>query len=104
MDKLYRYETVSYAPSLDEDNYPVGASQVKVELHTFDIIGKTKCGVWINYRCTKKFVNQNARKQFANKTPTEARLAFIARKKRQLRILQHQLETVKQSLVLIQLE
>jgi hypothetical protein len=102
--ELYRYETMQWAAPLDWEGYPSGRGRVEVVLKTFDILRITKCGSWIEYQGRKKFVNHNARKQFANKTKEEAKTAFIARKKSQLRILQHQIDVIEQSLDLMQPE
>lgn len=104
---LYRYDTVAWAAPLDDNDYPIGPSKVTIVLNTFPILSRTTCGVWIDYQAprsssTKKFVNLNARKQFANKSPAEAKQSFIARKKRQLRILKHEVDAVEQSLYLIE--
>ena len=65
---------------------------VEIVLRRYKIISHTKCGVWINLFFDKdKFVNQNARKQYASKTKKQALEQFIYRKRRHVSILDNQL-------------
>lgn len=102
LTKLYRYEEVRYAPMLDGREYVVVRARIEVELYEFKVIRVTKCGAWIYDRVGReRFVNLEARKQYACKTAVEARIAFIARKKRQHQILTAQLKDVEKSLELV---
>jgi len=65
-------------------------------IHSF-----TKCGVWIymsqyaTYQSKLKFVNMQSKKKYACETKEEALISFKARKNRQIRILNRQIETAK---------
>jgi hypothetical protein len=78
-------------------------------LTKYPIIKRTRCGAWIalgfifqwhevSDSTDKRFVNLQARKKFACETEEEALLSFMARKKRQIRILDSQLQQAKQAL------
>lgn len=70
-------------------------------LHTtYPIIKRTKCGAWIDYWGSKKFVNLEARKRFACLTAEEALKSFQARKRRQISILKHRLAEAEAALTL----
>lgn len=92
MRKLYRYE-------YDDFTY-----QLRVD--EFNIIKETRCGVWIqkySWSLThKKFVNMHATKRFAWETKEEALKSFIARKTRQVEILENELNRAKSGLFLAQ--
>ena len=65
---------------------------IEIVLKRYKIVRHTKCGVWI-YRdfAGDKFVNLNARKQYASKTQNQALEQFIHRKRRHISILDSQL-------------
>ena len=80
--KMYRYDQ-----HIDENG------SVTVRLLKFNVIRETACGVWVSlWPGKKRFINTNARKQFAYSTIEQAREAFIARKRRHIAILDYQLE------------
>ncbi len=86
---LYRYKASDYG----------GA--IILELDRYPVLKATKCGVWIQptvypSNC-KKFVNLNARKQWACRTPEEAFISYQHRKARQISILEAQLRRAKQA-------
>ena len=67
----------------------------------YAIIKETKCGVWICETYGKKrFINVNAKKQWACLTKELAIESFISRKNRQISILNSQLEQAKEHLKL----
>lgn len=109
--KLYRYYDVQYSAGCDEWGNNIGAGRVGVYLQEFEIVKETKCGVWIltgfwfgspeetpPKEC-QKFVNLTARKQFACRTIEDAKESFIARKKRQIKILSAQITRAEKALV-----
>ena len=63
----------------------------------FKIIRRTPKGAWIKYWNEKgeKFVNLEARKQFASETKEIARTNFLARKKRYASILSSRLRSTE---------
>lgn len=97
IDKLYRYEDIRYAPPVDEFERPIGEGTLSVELRTYIVRKHTPCGVWIDGR----FVNLKANKRFACPTMEEAKESFIARKKRQIRILSARLKDAQRALEII---
>lgn len=76
----------------------VDSHQVGVYLGRFAILRTTKCGVWIDMLGAEKFVNLQARKQYACVTPEKALDSYIARKKRQISILKGQLDKAEKGL------
>lgn len=86
---LYRFED-----SMD-------AFGVKVHPRKFKVIKETPCGYWIElfyWGDDKKWVSKVARKRYAYPTKHEALTSFKARKKRQIEILEAQLNQARQSL------
>jgi Zn-finger nucleic acid-binding protein len=92
----YRFDDVMYAP-MPSGEYGewVGPSTLKVELHKYQVVKITPCGVWLD---VGKFVKTAARKRFACPTEAEARESFLARKKRQLSILSAQVSRVERAI------
>jgi len=114
---LYRYE--SYRNVSCDEYDTVYRGSMKMKLYTYNIIKETKCGCWIftGYHLVnrileskdvskeyQKFVNLTCNKKFACRTIEDAKESFIARKKRQIRILTSQLDDAKEALNLISLE
>lgn len=86
---LYRYEDLHYADHL----------HVQVILREFLITKITPRGAWVDNYGTPRFVLSGAYKRFACPTKKEAIESFIARKKRQVRILTAQCEIAQKSLL-----
>lgn len=95
---LYRYEAS-----------PVGEgiwSQINLVLFVYHVVRLTPEGYWIqygeraqsNYFGKAQFVNTTATKQYAWPTPDLALKSYIARKRRQITILTHQLAQAERSL------
>lgn len=93
MKVMYRYDDVLCG---DENS-----SFVKVRLSTFEVVAVTPCGVQINFYGRKKFINLQARRQYACETKEKAKISFIARKRRQASILGRQLANVNAALAII---
>lgn len=89
---LYRYEervTVSIYG---------GDRRVNLELNKYEILRKTKCGVWISgpgYRDRFVDTRSTTRKKFACITEEEALASYMARRSCQIRILEARLRTAK---------
>lgn len=93
-EKYYRYIDILWSEN-----------GVRIRLEEYDVIKHTRCGVWIkDFVRGKRFVNSNARKKFALPTKEEAKKSFIARKERQIRILEAQLDRAKHALQFIEEE
>lgn len=94
-DLLYRVEERVHGRGyIDEfDNYhSLPGYEAGTTVVTFEVIRRTKCGVWIDDYGVEKFVNLGARKQYASETVKEAAEQFYWRKRRQVKILRAQLE------------
>jgi hypothetical protein len=98
--RLYRYEDIAYVSGSDEWDYPTSDYTLKVELLEYQVLKRTRKGVWINYKYggRKRFVLLNARKKFAYATKEEALKSFIARKKSQIKILKDKLDRAERAL------
>lgn len=98
MKYLYRYRDY-VTSSYDCISETFGSSYVRVIMDSYLILKRTPKGAWIHLDSwQKKFVNLTARKQFACETPKKARLSFIFRKKRQIKLLKSQLKHAEHAL------
>ena len=91
----YRFDDVMYAPMPSEYGEWVGPSTLEVELRKYQVVKVTPCGVWLD---VGRFVKTAARKRFACPTEAEARESFLARKRRQLSILNAQVSRVERAI------
>lgn len=94
----YRYEEVRYAAPVDEWDIPMGKGRLELRLLRLPVRRHTPKGVWLE---TGSFVRKQARKRYAYPTEAEAKEAFIARKRAQIRILNAQLEHAREALALL---
>jgi hypothetical protein len=97
---FYRYEDHGVACGSEEYGF---SSRREVFLREFRVIKETPKGAWIEtmFCGAKRFVRLDARKQYACPTVELARQSFVARKKRQIKILTTQLENAKHALAVI---
>lgn len=91
--KFYRYEEVNY--------HQIG---IRVHERVFELIKETPKGYWINLFPDmgwneKKWVSSNAKKRYAYPTKEEALSSFLARKRRQIEILEAQLSNARMALM-----
>ncbi len=84
--KLYRVD--SSANGLLASNSFLFASE-------YAIIRTTPKGVWVQAWGVKKFILNNARKRFAYPTLEEAKVSFIARRRKYVQILEAKIENAK---------
>ena len=93
------YRFVDYGVSVGSEEYGF-SSRREVFLREFRVIKETPKGAWIevSFAGDKRFVRLDARKQYACPTVELARQSFIARKKRQIKILTTQLGNAKLAL------
>ena len=87
---LYRYEDHEYAN--------IG---VRVEMRKFRVIKETPCGYWVKLFESfddTKWVSKTAKKRFAYPTMSQALTSFKARKRRQIEILQAQINRARSAL------
>lgn len=96
----YRYEDVRYAAAVDEYGYARGPGRTEVRLLELQVSKVTPKGVWLALGGwgTPRFVLREARKQYASPTIDAALTAFIARKRRQCRILRARLANAEEAL------
>jgi len=96
--RLYRYADVAYGSIFDED-YSTSYT-VKIELLEYEVIKRTKKGVWILsvHGGKDHFVLLNAKKKFAYATKEEALESFLRRKNSQIKILKNKLAQAEMAL------
>lgn len=104
---LYRYDTYRQCTSTDESMERCLASKAVVYCSEFEVIKETPKGYWINTGFNQllspnKWVSKTSRKRFAHLSKDNAWESFIARKKRQVQILQAQLANAQECLTLKQ--
>lgn len=99
----YRCFERHYAPSLDEFDNPIsGSGRVEVIYDRFPIVRRTPKGVWIDNYGERKFILLTANKKFACETLEQARESFVARKRRQIRILTAGIRSAEQAIALVE--
>lgn len=96
----YRIVDGRYAPASDEWGMPVGAGQVYVSVLEYRVMRETAKGVRLD---NGRFVLRDARKRFACPTVEEAVESYLARKYRQLYLLNKTVEQVEVALALLPL-
>jgi hypothetical protein len=101
MEYLYRLRDQLFSNGADEYGESTG-SHVQVLLDRFCIMKRTPKGAWIDAWGEKKFVNLTARKQYACETLDAAKQSYLARKKRQVRILSSRLSSAESAIRLIE--
>lgn len=111
----YRIEEKRYAASLDEFERPMGRGSLKLICYTYLVTKHTPKGVWLKagmfsdtgsyaFGGKPRFVRREANKRFACPTRKEAYESFMARKKRQIRILAARLCDAEEALAKAQKE
>jgi len=98
IDTWYRYRDYRVAPYINEFGENVGRSKTEIALEAFRVIKHTPKGVQLDIDNETRFVRINSNKRFACPTIKEAKISFVARKKRQFKILKAQIESVKEAL------
>lgn len=98
----YRYEDhvysgVSHDPGGGEHYYLIGPN---IELRTFDVVKITPKGFWIIpvgewMGGSRKWVRTSSRKKYAHLSMEDALSGFLHRKRKQIRILEKQIERAK---------
>lgn len=94
---FYRFE--DYGVSHGSEDFGFYSSR-QLSLREFNVVKETPKGVWIEgpFGLTKRFVRLDAHKRYACPTIESARESFMARKKRQIKILKTQLANAEESL------
>ena len=89
---LYRVEAILTASYTDwESPNWLTLRDFHFNLRQFPVIKETPKGKWINEYGRKRWVGNDTLRRFAHPTVPEAYAAFLARKKKQRRILKSQL-------------
>lgn len=90
----YRYEDYDYEVGL------LGQpSKALILLREFEVLRTTPKGVWLKMGVEqKRFVLRDAIKRYACPTKEEARISFIARKEKQLKIVKDQVIAIESAL------
>ncbi len=92
----YRFEDFGTAPPLDEFERPIDEGGIIIHLRKLRVTKHTPKGVRLYlWHDESKFVLAGARKRFACPTIEEAKESFLARKKKQLSIIEHQASYVR---------
>jgi len=97
-DVLWRVQACRCSICVNPELEFYGVSQSHLEAWWYRVSKRTRCGAWIDGG--GKFVNLQARKQWACNTVDEALASFIARKRRQVSILSAQLKAAEADLSL----
>lgn len=101
-DSWYRYEDRTYAAALDEYDMPTGSGRMEVVMSEYRVHKVTPAGVWVvrgNWD-TPRFVLRAARKQYASPSKEAALTAYLARKRRQVSILESRAAKARRALEL----
>lgn len=103
----FRYEEVLRGTGYTDQSgeYVSTGSYVELQLREFKVLKETPCGVRIDdyMRSSQphgRFISRDWNKQWASPTVEEARQSFIARKRRQARILEARLRQAQEAMKL----
>jgi len=97
----FRYEELRVGEGYTDQSgeYVVTGSSVRLQLREFRVVKETPCGVRIDdYSQGGRFISREWNKQWASPTVEGARLSFIARKRRQARILEARLRQAQEAM------
>lgn len=98
----YRFYDFRYAAPLDEFERPIGSGRAAIQVAEYPVLKKTKKGVWLLLPSgDRRFVRSDANKKFAASSYKEALESFLARKRRQQKILQARLKHIDEVLNLV---
>ncbi len=91
----YRYQETHYRYWDPEQECHVGPVTTSVKLYQFPVLKITPKGARL---ADGRFVLKNANKRYACPTKEEAMVSFLARKEKQLKILQNQITNVQSAI------
>lgn len=113
----FRAEPIEYLVSFEPRKGPVpevwyrmfdglaggsGDARVLVSVHSFGVTRRTEKGVWLEFGLKGRFVRNDSVKKFAYPTVEEARISFMARKTKQIRIMNARLNHAERALRLME--
>jgi len=89
--KFYRYKDIRYT------------DRVRIHLNEYVLVKETLKGYWIKddwdkYDDHKRWVSKDGKSRYAYPTKEEAMVNFLARKKRQIEILEYKLRNARMAL------
>ncbi len=98
-DVLWRCEAKRYSHIIDIDREEYSVTEPRLELTYYYVNSRTEKGAWIREDLSwARFINLSHNKAFARNTVDEAVKDFIARRKRQIAILEGQLQRAQREL------
>lgn len=97
-DVLWRCEVRRYSIVIDAEAELFGSSDAHVLMTWYAVKKRTRCGAWIEGR----FVNLQAKRQWASNTVAEALDKCIRRKRRQVAIYDSHLSAYKKDLAVLE--
>ena len=99
----YRFQEQRYSVTIDAEQEIYG-TRIDIIRIDYTVIKHTPKGVWLGYGHGgwKRFVKKDATRRFACPTIEEAKVSFIARKNKQISILQKQISQIQEALKLIE--
>ena len=98
--RFYRVYEYLVSAGVTEWDEPLGPARVQLAVSEYAVTKRTPKGVWLDCYGNRRFVLTSARKQFASPTREAAYVCFLARKKRQLKILTAQVRNVREAIAL----
>jgi hypothetical protein len=100
VDVLWRIQTQRYSICVDPELEIFTTSSPELLVRWYEVKKRTPKGAWIIGDYGLRFVNLHAHKKYACETELGAVESFLARKARQIRILQTQLKSALEDEVL----
>ncbi len=102
---LFRYREVLYASYDHDDDLSDGDGRIDLCKEEYVVTSITPKGVWISpvgwyWRPKFKFMLANARKRFAHDNEKDALESYVARQRRRIQILEHQLSKSRRGMAL----
>lgn len=96
---FYRYEIKVDGSPIDPDDPWRWGTDLIVCLKQFPVIRRTPCGAWLRDGLAgKKWTSTTCRKRYAHETKEAALEAFLARRRKQRRILHDQIKVCRKAL------
>jgi hypothetical protein len=96
-EQYYRVMDILVSAGVDECDNPIDRPRVEIHLMSYPVLARTAKGVWLDVYGSKRFARAGARKQFACATVEQAKVSFVARKKRQESLLRWQAKRAAQA-------
>lgn len=107
----YRYREYVEANWDHEHDRPAGPGTVRIQLLKYRTVKLTRKGLWIAplfgevvREEHRRFIRRGAKRRFAAPTPREAREDFLARKRRQIRIMKVRIDRARRAMQIVELE